>query len=207
MKSSLERFHNATGRVYCIVDSLLLCGQLLDAGARVIQLRHKTAEEHVFRRMAREMLEMVRLFEDAVLIVNDRVDVAVEVGADGVHVGQADEDFRAVIQRVPLEMIVGVSARYPGPAAAAERAGAAYIGSGSVFATATKPDAVLIGPAGVRAVVAAVKIPVVAIGGISVDNIREAAKTGARFFAAISALGEDPEPGAALRRLEAALRA
>ena len=166
-------------------------------------MRHKTADDAAFKRLAVEMLACVRSFEDALLIVNDRVDIALEVEADGIHVGQEDLDFREVIRQVPAEMIVGVSARYPDPAQSAAAAGATYVGAGAVFATPTKPEAVVIGLKGLRAVVAAVDIPVVAIGGITHGGIRPVLATGARYCAVISGINDAPDPAAALRRLMA----
>jgi thiamine-phosphate pyrophosphorylase len=201
MRNAIDTFLRAPSRIYCFADTVDLCRTLLDAGARVIQLRHKTADDAAFKRLAVEMLACVRSFEDALLIVNDRVDIALEVEADGIHVGQEDLDFREVIRQVPAEMIVGVSARYPDPAQSAAAAGATYVGAGAVFATPTKPEAVVIGLKGLRAVVAAVDIPVVAIGGITHGGIRPVLATGARYCAVISGINDAPDPAAALRRL------
>ena len=203
MRRSKDVFLQGPGRIYCFADSVALGRRLLEAGARVIQLRHKTADDAAFRELAAEMLACVRSFGDAVLIVNDRVDIAIEVEADGIHVGQEDLDFREVIRRVPGEMIVGVSARYPDPAQSAAAAGATYVGAGAVFATPTKPEAVVIGLKGLRAVVAAVAIPVVAIGGITHGGIRPVLAAGARYCAVISGINDAPDPAAALRRLMA----
>jgi thiamine-phosphate pyrophosphorylase len=167
----------------------------------VVQLRHKTADDAAFAALAREMLACARTFEEAVLIVNDRVEIALEVGADGIHVGQEDLDFREVIRRAPASMIVGVSARYPDLARAAATAGATYVGAGAVFATPTKPEAVVIGLEGVRAVAAAVEIPVVAIGGISPANLRSVLETGVRYCAVLSGISDAPDPAAALKGL------
>jgi thiamine-phosphate pyrophosphorylase len=200
-----EIFLLSASRIYCFADSVDLCVKLLDAGARVIQLRNKTLDDVCFRRMAREMLTRTRRHEDAVLIINDRVDIALEIGADGIHVGQQDEDCERVIRRVPAEMIVGVSARHPELALAAQRKGATYVGAGSVAATSTKPDAEVVGFEGLSAVVAAVNIPVVAIGGISKRNIRQVHDIGVRYCAVISGINCAPDPAAALRQLEAIL--
>jgi thiamine-phosphate pyrophosphorylase len=101
-------------------------------------------------------------------------------------------------------MILGVSARYPEPARQAALDGAAYVGTGAVFPTATKPEAVVIGLEGLRAVAAVVGIPVVAIGGITVGNVREVLATGVRYCAVISGVNDAPDPAAALGRLLAA---
>lgn len=201
MRRSRDIFLRSPGRIYCFADSVALARTLLEAGARVIQLRHKTADDAAFLRIAAAMLACVRSFEDAVLIVNDRVDIALEVGADGIHVGQEDRDFREVIRRAPAETIVGVSARYPTEARAAAAAGATYVGAGAVFATPTKPEAVVIGLQGLQAVTAAVDIPVVAIGGITHANLRPVLAAGVRYAAVISDINDAPDPAAALSRL------
>jgi thiamine-phosphate pyrophosphorylase len=191
------------GRIYCFADTLEICRVLLKAGARVIQLRHKTAGEDEFRQLARGMLAEVRRYEDALLIVNDRVDIAIEAGADGIHVGQEDVDAREVLRRAPREMILGVSARTPAEARAAAAAGATYIGAGSVFATPTKADAVVIGLQGLREVAAAVDLPMVAIGGITRANLRSVLQTGVRYAAIISDINAATDPAAAFRELAA----
>ncbi len=200
MLNAIDIFLRTPSRIYCFADTVELCRTLLDAGVRVIQFRHKAADDADFRRLAAEMLACVRSCEDAVLIVNDRVDIALEIGADGIHVGQEDLDFREVVRRARPSMIVGVSGRYPDEARAAAAAGATYIGAGAVFATPTKPEAVVIGLQGLQAVVAAVDIPVVAIGGITLANVRPVLETGVRYCAVISAINDAPDPVAALRR-------
>jgi thiamine-phosphate pyrophosphorylase len=189
------------GRIYCFADTPEMCRVLLEAGARVIQLRHKTADTEEFRQLARAMLAEVRRFDDALLIVNDRVDIAIEVGADGIHVGQEDIDAREVLRRAPQAMLLGVSARTPAEARAAAAAGADYIGAGSVFATPTKADAVVIGLPGLRAVAAAVGLPMVAIGGISRANLRSVLQAGVRYAAIIADINSATDPAAALREL------
>jgi thiamine-phosphate pyrophosphorylase len=200
MRHPKEIFLRNPSRIYCFADTVEGCRALLAAGARVIQLRHKTAGDAAFATLARGMLACVRSFEKAVLIVNDRVEIALEVGADGIHVGQEDLDFREVIRRTPAAMIVGVSARTPALARAAAAAGATYVGAGAVFATPTKPEAVVIGLTGVQAVVAAVEIPVVAIGGIGAENLRSVLETGVRYCAVLSGINDAPDPAAALGR-------
>ncbi len=196
-------FSSHPGRIYCFADTPEMCRVLLGAGARVIQLRHKTAGDGEFRRLARAMLTEVRRVADALLIVNDRVDIAIEVGADGIHVGQEDLDAREVLQRAPQAMLLGVSARTPAEACAAAAAGADYIGAGSVFATPTKADAVVIGLSGLREVAAAVELPMVAIGGITRANLRSVLRTGVRYAAIISDINAAPAPAAAYREFAA----
>jgi thiamine-phosphate pyrophosphorylase len=105
-----------------------------------------------------------------------------------------------VVQRAPASMIVGVSARYPDLARSAAAAGATYVGSGAVFATSTKTEAVVIGLKGLQAVVKAVDIPVVAIGGITHASLRPVLETGVRYCAVISGINDAPDPAAALHR-------
>jgi thiamine-phosphate pyrophosphorylase len=200
MNHAKDIFLGTLSRIYCFADTVQMCRQLLAGGARVIQFRHKTANKDLFLRLAVEMLACVRNYNDAVLIINDRVDIALEVGADGIHVGQEDMDFRQVLKWVPGSMIVGVSARYPHEALAAAAAGATYVGAGAVFSTPTKPEAVVIGLQGLQAVTAAVDIPVVAIGGITIESVRPVLKTGVRFCGVISGINDTPDPAAALRR-------
>lgn len=200
MRYPKEILLGSPNRIYCFADTVERCRGLLNAGGRVIQLRHKTAGDAAFRELAAGMLACVRSFRDAVLIVNDRVEIALQVEADGIHVGQEDSDVREVIRRAPAEMIVGVSARTPAQAQAAAAAGATYVGVGAVFATATKPEADVIGLRGLSEVVASVNIPVVAIGGITLEAVRPVLAAGARYCAVISGINDVPDPAAALRR-------
>jgi thiamine-phosphate pyrophosphorylase len=204
MTDPKEKFYRSPTQIYCFADTVTLCEKLLNAGARVIQLRNKSADDETFRNIAAQMLMRVRCFDDAVLIINDRVDISVEISADGVHVGQKDEDYREVIRRVPDRMIVGVSARYPDLAKDAARAGATYVGTGAVFGTPTKPDATVIGLEGLRDVVECVTIPVVAIGGISEKNIRQVIATGVRYCAVISEINRASDVTATYCRFVAA---
>lgn len=201
--SPQEAFRSCPSRIYCFADTVALCRTLLAAGARVIQLRHKSASDAEFRRLAAAMVTSVRQVAGALLIVNDRLEIALETGADGVHVGQEDLPCREVVRRVRPGMVVGVSARTPERARAAAAEGADYIGAGAVFPTATKPDAVVIGLAGLKAVVAATAVPVVAVGGIGAANLRAVLETGVRYCAVVSEINAAPDPAAAFRRLSA----
>jgi thiamine-phosphate pyrophosphorylase len=199
-KTPKEIFIRSPNRIYCFAETVDLCQSLLRAGGRIVQFRQKTADDETFAAIARDMLACVRAYDDAVLIVNDRVEIALAVGADGIHVGQEDRDVREVMRRAPASMIVGVSARYPDLARSAAAAGATYVGAGAVFATPTKPEAAVIGLKGLQAVVAAVDIPVVAIGGITAATVRAVLATGARYCAVISGINDASDPAEALRR-------
>ena len=135
------------------------------------------------------------------VVWNDDVDIAVESGADGVHVGQEDLEASLARERLGPGKIIGVSAHNAAEARRAEAAGADYIGSGAAFATSTKETAAPIGPEGLRAVVEAVSIPVVAIGGISRENIGRLEGLGLAGIAVVSALFAAPDVEAAAREL------
>ncbi len=173
-------------------------------GASVIQFRDKTLNDRAFVQEARRVAEIAR--EAGILfIVNDRVQAAVEVEADGVHLGQADAGYMAVREIVGPDMIVGLSATNPQEAREAARAGADYIGIGPVFATNSKNDAApLIGIAGLRAIVSRVARPLVAIGGIDNENIGEVIAAGAAGAAHIAAIAGAPDMEAAVRALRLA---
>ncbi|MBX5489829.1 MAG: thiamine phosphate synthase [Chloroflexi bacterium] len=177
----------------------------LQAGVRVVQLRDKHALGGPLLREAQELVALCEAY-DALLIVNDRVDVAVAAGAHGVHVGQDDLPYGVVRQLVPPEMLVGVSASTVPEAVEIDRAGADYIGFGAMFPTATKPDAEYAGPAMLAAVLAAVRCPVVAIGGITHENLPEVLAAGARVVAVVSAVSTAPDPAEAARSLLDAVR-
>ncbi|MBN2012851.1 thiamine phosphate synthase [candidate division KSB1 bacterium] len=174
--------------VYCFADSTELCQKLLEAGARVIQLRAKTMNDEDFTILAHTMQKQVAEFPDAIFIVNDRVNVGLAIDADGIHIGQDDEAYDYVMKRVPETMIVGVSVVNVEQAIAAEQSGATYLGAGSVYPTSTKSDVEVIGVNMLRQIVEAVSIPVVAIGGISLENVDAIFRTGVRHAAVISAI-------------------
>lgn len=176
-------------------------------GATVVQLREKTAT-------TREMVELgTALHELTVatgipLIVNDRVDVALAIDAEGVHLGVDDMPVALARQILGPECIIGASPDTSEGARQAERDGADYLGVGDVYGTPTKGDAgQLIGLEGLVRVVRAVSIPVVAIGGIRPENAGAAIEAGAAGVAVISAVLGAADPAAAAERLRAAVRA
>ncbi len=199
MTTGKARFSTEGKELYCFADTLPLCDALLAAGARIIQLREKALEDAAFLRLAGQMADRVRRHPDAVFIVNDRVAAALAIGADGVHIGQEDADYRDVLQRVPPGMLVGVSVDTVDQALAAQAAGADYLGAGAVFATPTKKDVRVIGLHGLQRIAAAVRIPVAAIGGISLENIRQVDAAGARYFAIISQINQAGDIAGRLR--------
>ena len=173
----------------------------LDAGAPSIQLRAKGAT-------ARELLELggrlLRLTRDvgALLFVNDRVDVALALGADGAHVGPDDLPVAALRAAVPAGFLLGASADDPVVARRLVREGADYIGCGTVYATSTKSDAgQVIGLDGLERVARAADVPVVGIGGVTVERSAEVAGTAAAGVAVVGAVMAAADPGAVVRGL------
>jgi len=173
----------------------------LEAGAPAVQLRDKRADARSLFEQARMLLRLTREFH-ALLFVNDRVDVALAAGADGVHLGPDDLPVAAVRRATPPEFLVGFSTDDPHLAQRAAAAGATYIGCGAVFGTTTKDvGAERIGPEGLRRVVQAVSVPVIGIGGVSPGNVSEIARAGAAGAAAIGAVMAANDPHAAVRAL------
>lgn len=173
----------------------------LRGGAPAIQLRMKDAS-------AREMTELARTLRaetrpaGALLFVNDRVDVALAAGADGAHVGQDDLPVAAARAIVPPGFLLGVSAETAELARAAAADGADYVGVGPVYATGSKADAGdAVGVERIAQVAAAVRIPVVGIGGITIDNAPPIIRAGAAGVAVISAVMRADDPEAAARAL------
>lgn len=199
--------------LYLVTDSGLSRGRpmrgLVEAaiagGVTVVQYREKSAPT---RRMVEEAGELRALCRThgVPFIVNDRVDVALAVDADGVHVGQDDLPAPLARRLIGPRRLLGVSAENLGQATAAEREGADYVGASPLFATPTKPDAAPpMGLAGLRALAAAVRVPVVAIGGLNEANVAAAIEAGARGVAVVSALMAAEEVEAAARALRAAV--
>jgi thiamine-phosphate diphosphorylase len=173
--------------------------EALEAGATSIQLRDKEAPTEELLPLARRLQACCHR-HGALFVVNDRVELALAVGADGVHVGQDDLPVREVRRMAPEGFVVGVSAETPELAREAEAGGADYVGCGAVWPTDSKLDAPeAVGPEGVRRVVEAVRIPVVAIGGITPERARELVPTGVAGVAVIRAVLAARDPGAAVR--------
>lgn len=162
--------------------------QALAAGATCIQLREKVLPPSEVYPLAKK-LRAVTQEHGALLIVNDRLDLALAIGADGVHVGPEDLPVEAVRRVTGPEFVVGYSTSVPSEAREAEGLGVDYVGCGPVFTTSSKVDAgVAIGFEGLRSVADAVTIPVVGIGGIRPEHAYPIYETGAAGCAVIGAL-------------------
>jgi len=173
----------------------------LRGGAPAIQLRGKEQPAREQVALARALLAETRT-AGALLFVNDRLDVALAAGADGVHLGQDDLPVETARRIVPAGFLVGISAETPALARAAERGGADYVGTGPVHATGSKADAGdAVGRGRIAEVAAAVRIPVVGIGGIDGTNAADVVAAGAAGVAVISAVMRAPDPERATRDL------
>ncbi len=196
--------------LYVITDPVLSLGRspievargALEGGADAIQIRDKSSTAYNLGLMTAEIQPLARKF-GAACFVNDRVDVALVAGADGAHVGQDDLPAREARRLLPRPRLVGVSAGTKEEARRALRDGADYIGVGPVFATATKADAgEPLGLERLAEIAAAVPIPVVAIGGITVDNVAAVFQAGASGAAVVSAVVAADDIAAAARALK-----
>lgn len=173
---------------------------LLDAGARVMQLRLKDASSREMLAAAREIAPMCRE-SGATFIVDDRVDVAMLSGADGVHLGQEDLPLEAARRLVGERMIIGISTHNVEQAIAAERGGADYIGFGPMYPGGLRNNPAGKGIDNLRAVRTAVQIPIVAIGGITEASMPEVLAAGADSCAIITDVVRAPDITAKVRAL------
>lgn len=194
-------------RLYVILDTNVLKNpmdetvrQVIDGGATMIQLRHKGIDTLEFYRQASIVRSLVR--DPVRFIVNDRVDVAMAVGADGVHLGTDDLPVTMARRLLGAGAIIGASANTPDEARRAEADGASYLGVGTVFPTRSKNNIKsIIGIEGLKNIVTRVHIPVVAIGGITPDHIEQVMQTGAAGVAVISAVFGRGQPMSDTRQL------
>jgi thiamine-phosphate pyrophosphorylase len=179
----------------------------LGAGAPAIQLRDKNATANQLLEQARELLPLVRS-ANALLFINDRLDVALAAGADGVHLGPDDMPVAAARRIVPPRFLIGYSTDDPALARDAERDGASYVGCGAVFGTTTKAEAAgeSIGVPRLDEVARAVTIPVIGIGGITPERAAAIAGTAAAGIAVVGAVMAASDPGSATLALLNALR-
>ena len=168
-------------------DFLAQVEAAIDGGATIVQLREKHLDEDAFLKEAERFVALCRR-KGVISIINDNVEIAVRTSADGVHVGQEDLEAGRARALLGPDRIIGVSAHNVEEALAAQAAGADYLGTGAAFVTGTKTDAKPISRETIRALTAAVDIPVVAIGGISRDNVLELAGCGLDGVAVVSAL-------------------
>ena len=167
--------------------------EAIKGGVTVVQIREKTADTLDFYNLALKVKEITSKY-DVPLIVNDRVDIALAIDADGVHVGQSDMPCDVTRKLIGQNKILGVSAATVKEAEKAESDGADYIGTGAVFPTATKDDADSVTKDELTEIVKSIDIPVVAIGGINLDNACELNGTGIAGLSVVSAIMSSDNP-------------
>jgi thiamine-phosphate pyrophosphorylase len=175
--------------------------QAVSGGCTVVQLREKTASSNDFYQTALKVREITARL-DIPLIINDRADIALAVDADGLHIGQDDLPYEAARRIVGQNKIVGISTHNLDEAKTAVEMGADYIGVGAMFATGTKTDANLTDIDELRRIRAAVKIPIVAIGGINKNNVSLLKGTGIDGIAVVSAIVAEQDTAGAARELK-----
>lgn len=194
--------------IYLVTDEGCLQGralldcvrEALDGGVTLVQYRAKTASS---AEMYAEALQLKALCDSfkVPLIINDHLDIAMAVGAAGVHLGQDDLPCAAARKILGEDYIIGVSAHNPAEAKAALQSGADYLGCGAVFGTATKADVKKLGTDGLAAICKAKGLPVVGIGGVTADNYREVRAAGADGAAIVSGILAQPDIRATVRAI------
>lgn len=181
--------------LYAVTDRHWLNGETLysqvekalEGGVTFVQLREKNLDEEHFLEEAKEIRELCKRYH-VPFVINDNVDITLAADADGVHVGQSDMEAGDVRAKLGPDKIIGVSARTVEQAVLAEKRGADYLGVGAVFHTDTKADASDVSYETLKAICEAVHIPVIAIGGISRENVLELSGTGICGIAVVSAV-------------------
>ena len=203
-------FHKKQLLLYAVTDHAWLNGtslyeaveESLKGGVTCLQLREKNLDAERFLEEAQRLKPLCRSY-NVPLIINDNVDVALKSDADGVHIGQSDGDIVATRARIGCDKILGVSASTIEEALEAERAGADYLGVGAVFPTSSKNDAENVSLSTLRDICNAVSIPVVAIGGITLENVSLLNGSGICGIAVISAIYAQKDIQNAAKRLKA----
>lgn len=186
--------------IYLVTDDGCLQGralldcvrEALEGGVTLVQYRAKTASSAEMYAEAQELKALCDSFK-VPLIINDHLDIAMAVGAAGVHLGQDDLPCAAARKLLGEDYIIGVSAHNPAEAKAALQSGADYLGCGAVFGTATKADVKKLGTDGLAAICKAKGLPVVGIGGVTADNYREVRAAGADGAAIVSGILAQPD--------------
>lgn len=195
---------------FCTDRGLMSCRTIEESveraiagGAGVVQLREKDCTSREFYELAKRVLKITRP-NNVPLIINDRVDICLAAGADGVHLGQKDLPCREARRILGGHAIIGVSAALPDEAAQAQADGADYLGVGAVFSTSTKSDTRHVTPEIIRQIRAAATIPFVVIGGVNKENILSLKGLGINGAAVVSAIAAQKDITAAAREMRAA---
>jgi len=201
--------HNIDYTLYLVTDRELTAAasieecveQAILGGCTIVQLREKTASSREFFQTALRVKEITTRLK-VPLIINDRVDIALAINADGVHIGQEDMPYETVRRIIGKDKIIGVSAGNLAEALLAANMGADYIGVGAMFTTDTKTDTSLISIEELKRIRSEVNIPIVAIGGINKNNVLLLGGTGINGIAVVSAIVSQKNPAEAARELK-----
>ena len=177
-----------------------VCEDVLAGGATFLQIREKDLDADSFEAEAAKLRDLCRKYH-VPYVVNDSVEIALAIDADGVHVGQSDIQGRDIRSLIGPDRILGISAGTVEEAVAAEAAGADYIGVGAVFGTSTKANVRNLSVEKLREICTAVSIPVVAIGGINAGNLPALSGSGVDGVAVVSAIFASETPGEATAEL------
>ncbi len=182
-------------------DILRLVFEAIEGGVDTVQLRDKESATKEFIVIARKLRALTRS-KSIRFIINDRVDIAMAVNSDGVHLGQDDLSLPAARKMLGDDKIIGISTHNLIQALDAEKQGADYVAIGPIFKTTTKNAGRPVGPEMIRTIKEKVRLPLVAIGGLNKDNIEDAAKAGADCFAVASAVIRAQDTREAVRKLK-----
>ena len=181
-------------------EFLNIIEEAIKGGTTIVQLREKTASTKDFYQLALKVKEITSKY-DVPLLINDRIDIAIAVDSEGVHIGQDDMPADIARKIIGEDKILGVSASTVEEAKKAEIDGADYIGSGAVFPTATKDDADSVSKEELKEIVDSIDIPAVAIGGINLENAGTLKDTGIAGFSVVSAIMSADDPKEASQKL------
>ena len=182
-------------------EFLNIIEEAIKGGTTIVQLREKTASTKEFYDLALKVKEITSRY-GVPLLINDRIDIALAVGSDGVHIGQDDMPADIAREIIGEDKILGVSASTVEEAKKAEIDSADYIGSGAVFPTSTKDDADSVSKEELKEIVDSIDIPVVAIGGITVENAHTLKGSGIAGFSVVSAIMSAEDPKEASEKLK-----
>lgn len=182
-------------------EFLNIIEEAIKGGTSIVQLREKTASTKDFYKLALKVKEITSKY-DVPLLINDRIDIALAIDSDGVHIGQDDMPADIAREIIGDDKILGVSASTVEEAKKAQMDGADYIGSGAVFPTSTKDDADSVSKPQLKEIVDSIDIPVVAIGGITLENANTLKDTGIAGFSVVSAIMSAKDPKEASQKLK-----
>ena len=182
------RIYLVTDEKACLEKDFYSCiEEAIKGGAGIVQLREKNISTKDLYEKALKVKEICKNY-GALFIINDRLDIAQAVGADGVHLGQSDMPIEEARKILKDKFLIGATARNVEESKRAELLGADYIGSGAIFGTSTKDNAKKLEMEELKKIVASVKIPVFAIGGININNVGSLKNIGLQGICAVSGI-------------------